>query len=123
MASTSNRVRPAVTWVAVNLILGYVLAFPLTSAVVFGYYVRAKTWGDVSAPYGGQEAQIGAAFALVGGGALLAVAVLANRRLRTPRWPAVVYWLATAVLLGTPCLLFVLNDLTVPQMLGKGLVW
>jgi hypothetical protein len=111
-------------WVAVNLALGYGLAFPLISAVVFSYYVRAKVWGDVSAPYGRAEAQVSVAFAVVGTGVLMTVAVLVDRRLRRRlRWPAVVFWPATAVLLVSPCLLFVLNELTVPQMLGKGLLW
>ncbi|HEX6352912.1 hypothetical protein [Actinophytocola sp.] len=111
-------------WVAANLALGYVLAFPLTSAVVFGYYVRAKVWGDVSAPYGSAEAQVGAAFAVVGVGVLVAVALLVDRRLRkTIRWPAIVFWPATVAVLTTPCTLFLLNNSTVPQMLGKGLLW
>jgi hypothetical protein len=123
-----GRARPAPArlgaWGAANLALGYALAFPLTSAVVFGYYVRAKVWGDVSAPYGSAEAQVGAAFAVVGAGVLLAVALLVDRRLRrTLRWPAIVFWPATAALLATPGTLFVLNDSTVSQMLGKGLLW
>lgn len=126
--TTPGRVRPAAmrvaAWVAVNLALGYCLSFPLISAFVFGYYVRAKVWGDVSAPYGSAEAQISVAFAVVGGGVLVTVAVLVDRRSRrTLRWPAIVFWPATTVLLVTPCLLFVLNELTVPQMLGKGLLW
>jgi uncharacterized membrane protein YhaH (DUF805 family) len=112
-------------WLAGNLALGYGLAFPLTSAVVFGYYVRAHLWGDVPAPYHSAEAQIGAAFALVGVAVLGVVAVLVNRRLRRrpPGWPAVLFWPATVILLITPCLLFTLNESTVPQMLGKGLLW
>ncbi|HYQ62614.1 hypothetical protein [Actinophytocola sp.] len=112
------------SWAVTNLLLGYALAFPVTSAVAFSYYVRAKVWGTVASPYGGAEAQISIAFVLVGGGVLVALAVLMNRRYRrTMRWPAFMYWLATVVLLVAPSLLFVLNESTVPQMLGKGLLW
>jgi hypothetical protein len=125
-ATRTRRTRTALTWLLANLVLGYLTAFPLLSAVVFTYYVRAKVWGTVSAPYHQAEAEAGAAVAVLGGGLLITAAVLVNRALRRRLdlrgRPAFAFWTVTAAVLLTPFLCFWLNELTVPEMLGKGLL-
>ena len=78
-------------------------------------------------PYHQAEAEAGAAVAVLGGGLLITAAVLANRalqrRLELRGRPAFAYWAATAAVLLTPFLYFWLGELTVPEMLGKGLLW
>lgn len=126
-AARTRRTRTALTWLLANLLLGYLAAFPLLSAVVLTYYLRAKVWGTVSAPYHAAEAEAGAAVAVLGGGLLITAAVLVNRalrhRLELRGWPAITFWPVTATILLTPFLYFWLAELTVPEMLGKGLLW
>jgi hypothetical protein len=124
---TAQHPRATLFWLLSNLVLGYVAAFPMLSAVVFNYYVRAKLWGTISAPYHGAEAQIGAAFTLIGCTLVLTVALLVNRahrrRLELRGWPSAGFWFVTVAILLTPFLYFWLNELTVPEMFGQNLLW
>lgn len=121
------RVRVTLVWLLANLGLGYLLAFPLLSAVVFSYYVRAELWGTVSAPYHDAEAQAGVLFAVIGGGLVITVAVLVNRslrrRLELRGWLAAGFWVATSAILVAPFLYFWQAELTIPEMFGVGLLW
>lgn len=113
-------------WAATNLALGYLATFPLVTAVVFSYYLRAKIWGTVPAPYHRLEAEV-SAVVIVGLGGLLVVASSAiNRSLRRKLsgWPALGFWSATVAVQLVPFTWFMLaTDRTFPALLGRGWCW
>ena len=128
IVTRTRRGRTALTWAAANLALGYCAVFPLVSAVLFGSYVRAEAWGSLAGADHDPEPGIALGFFVTAGVPLAAAAVVANRalrrRLRLRGWPATAFWAATVAILLTPFALWTRNpDLTVPQMLGKGLLW
>jgi hypothetical protein len=117
----------ALTWLLANLTIGYLASFPLLMVVVFGYYVRAKVWGTVASPFRDGEADVGV-LVILGTATPLAFAAVAVNRLLRRRWglagrAAVAFWAITALVLLAPFTVFALSDLTVPQMLGRGLLW
>jgi hypothetical protein len=130
-AGTATRARRAGTvvgWAASNLALGYLATAPLITAVVLSYYIRARVWGTVAAPYHGAEAEASVAVIVVLGTVLAAVTVAANRALRRQpglaTWPAAGFWLATIAVQLIPFAWFMLaTDRTIPALLGRGLLW
>ncbi|HET9140348.1 hypothetical protein [Actinophytocola sp.] len=126
-ATTARRGRVALAWLLTNLAIGYLLAFPLLLVVVYSYYVRATVWGTVSSPFRDGEADVGVFVILITAVPLAVAAVAVNRLLRR-RWgltgrAAAAFWTGTVLLLFGPFTAFALSDLTVPQMLGRGLLW
>jgi hypothetical protein len=97
----------ALSWLAANAVLGYLLAWPLMSGVVFVNYSR-----EDSGTYHRAEMEIAGAFAVIGCGLLLAVWALANRalvpRLPLSRWYAAVAWVAALVMQAAPFAWFML---------------
>lgn len=97
-------------WGAANLVLGVFAAIPLVTAAVFSYYVRAKVWGTVSAPYHGAEAGISVAIIVLGGAAVAAAVVVGNRalcaRLRLACRGRALFWVGTTVLVLLPFLIY-----------------
>jgi hypothetical protein len=109
-------------------VLGYLATFPLVVAVVLSYYVRAKVWGTVAAPYREAEAVVSVAVIVMLGAAAVAGTVALNRALRRQpqleTWPAGRFWAATVVVQLVPFAWFMLaTDRTFPVLLGKGLLW
>lgn len=98
-------------WVAYNLALGYFIAYPLTVAVVLSYYVRAKVWGTVAAPFHAAEATAAVAVMVVMGGTLIVTSVLVNRALRRRlrALPALGFWPAAVAIQLAPFTWFLLG--------------
>jgi hypothetical protein len=114
-------------WAGANLAIGYLLSFPLLTAVLLGRFVQARAGGGTVAPFHGAEATAAVAVVVVVGVPLALAAVLVNRAVRRRpalrRWPVALFWPVTAALLLGPFAWCYLAEPTVPQMLGKGLLW
>jgi hypothetical protein len=123
----TRHVRTVLAWFGGNLVLGYLLSFPLITVILLGDYFRARVWHTTVAPFHGAEAQMGVLFVVAVGGPLGTAAILLNRavrrRLVLRRWTAPVFSPFTAVILMSPFAAFYIAEPTVPQMLGKGLLW
>jgi hypothetical protein len=124
VGTPSLRPRTILTWVVVNLVLGYCAIFPLVTAVMTGSYVQAKIWGDQAAPFGSQEAAIAVVIIIIGAILLVSAFVVANRALRRrlQSWRPATFWLpAIAVQLAPFVWFMTCTDRTIPVMLGMSL--
>jgi hypothetical protein len=126
-ATRPRRGRTFLAWFAANVVIGYILSFPLLTIVIFTYYIRAKLWGTVSSPFRDGEADVPFYFIIVTGLPLTVIAILANRALRRRLdlhgWQTAAFWVVTIAVVLAPATFFALGELTVPQMFGKGLFW
>ena len=124
-----GRAATLLAWFGANAVLGYLLAFPLASGILLGRHLVARTWGTALSPYDGEDdmAQVSAFILIVIGGPLLTAAtvisLMVRRRLALRGWRVVVFWLGAAMLLLGPLAIFYFGELTVSEMLGKGLLW
>jgi hypothetical protein len=96
--------------------------------VALSYYVRARVWGTVAAPYHEAEAVAAVAVIVLLGAAAVTGTAALNRPLRRhgplESWPAGPFWAATIVVQLVPFAWFMLaTDRTFPVLLGKGLLW
>lgn len=111
------RVRAALGWLAVNALLGYLLAWPLAFGALYISYRREDSHRD--------EREISGTIAVVGCALLLAVWAVANRvlvwRLHLVPWHAAVVWVAALVIQATPFAWFMLaTDQSVGALLFFG---
>ncbi|MEV6287184.1 hypothetical protein [Kribbella sp. NPDC051770] len=126
LASPAVRVRAVLLWLVVNVVLAYLLLYPLGLGELAVRHFLAVALDGPWSPFVNDPGDLQASiygFVLFGC-PLLALAVVINRRLhRSTGGPAILFWLATVALLVAPLAISGLFDLTLMQAFGKGLFW
>ncbi len=124
--------RQAIAWSSGNLVMGYLLVWPVIEGINLSYYARATLWNEIVPPYGGLEAFLSAVIVIVVGGGLATGAAFFNRRqwrrftdgVRPAPVAAAAFLLATIAVVALPSLWFAFaTNRTIPALLGKGLLW
>ncbi|WP_432944220.1 hypothetical protein ACQPXM_02295 [Kribbella sp. CA-253562] len=123
------KVRSMLGWLVVNAVLSYLLLYPLGLGELAIRHLLARALDAPWSPFEGDPGALQASligFVLMGC-PLLVVAILVNRARSTAQWsaglPRVLFWAITAAVLVMPLVVSELIDVTIPQMLGKGVLW
>ncbi|GLW91606.1 hypothetical protein [Actinokineospora globicatena] len=108
--TTRRAVTAWVAWAVGNAVLAFLAIIPLVTAFVLTYYVRAKVWGTVSAPFHEAEASVSVVIILVSGAAVGFGFVWLNRiaRRRLGLHGALL-WLVAITALLAPSALYIAN--------------
>lgn len=125
-AVASSSVRAGFLWFVTNVVLAYLLLYPLALGELAVRHFLAVALDGPWSPFVNDPGDLQASVYgfVVFGLPLLALAAVVNRRLhRSVGGPAALFWPATVALLIAPFVISGLSDLTVLEMFGKGVLW